>query len=409
MQSYDVVISGAGLAGCSAALTLARNGLRVALLDKARFPREKVCGDGVTAASSTILNDLGVMELLRQRSGAMMPFRGVTLFSPFGTVMSGRFSATGLQTDESYVISRSVLDECLVSRAREHDHIDFHEQTAVDRLIMDGRKAVGLSASSGEFYGRFVIGADGAYSPVAKNLKIVNHDKNHHAFAIRAYFSNVEGLTDSIELHYEKSMLPGYGWVFPAGTMRANVGVGLMTRFTDQRGLKRMFGRFIADNPLVAGRMKKAVMEPETLKAWPLPLGSFDAQRGRDNVLLAGDAGSFIDPVTGEGIYYALKSGRYAAEAIARAIDEKRDEQVLRHFETLWRSEFLRRIYSPGYAIQPFLANRFFLEGLLRYVSGKQHRANLMADVIGHNRKRSELYQLFNPFFSGAFRKLLRL
>lgn len=409
MQRYDAVISGAGPAGCSAALTLAGKGLRVALLDKARFPREKVCGDGCTAASSTMLAELGVLELIRQRPGAMTPFRGVTLFSPFGTVMNGRFSTTGLQPEGSYVIPRNVLDDCLVSRVKEHSSITLFDQTGVRDLIMDSGRAIGVTTSAGKFYGRFILGADGAYSAIAKSLNFINRDKACFAFAIRAYFAGVEGLSDSIELHYDKSMLPGYGWVFPAGEGRANVGVGLTPRFRDQRGLKRMFERFVGENPVVAGRMKNSVMEPGSLKAWPLPLGSFEGQRGRDNVLLAGDAGSMIDPLTGEGIYYALKSGRYAAEAMVQALDENNDQAAILHYEKLWRGEFLNRVYRPGYAIQPFLANRFFMETLLRYVSGRRERADLMADVIGHNRRRSDLYGLVHPMFTGAFRKMLRL
>ena len=116
MQHYDVVISGAGLAGCSAALTLARYGLSVALLDKARFPREKVCGDGCTAASSRILDELGVLDMVRQRLGALRPFNGVKLFSPGGAVVEGRFTGTGSMSGQSWVIPRAVLDDCLSVR-----------------------------------------------------------------------------------------------------------------------------------------------------------------------------------------------------------------------------------------------------------------------------------------------------
>ncbi|MGC8775450.1 MAG: geranylgeranyl reductase family protein, partial [Chlorobaculum sp.] len=216
------------------------------------------------------------------------------------------------------------------------------------------------------------------------NLK--NNQKNHLVFAIRAYFSKVEGLTDSIELHYDKSMLPGYGWVFPAGKERTNIGVGVITRFKEQGGLKRVFERFVGENAFVAGKLKNAFMEPGTLRAWPLPLGSFPGRRGQGNVLLAGDAGSFVDPLTGEGIYYALKSGELAAEAAAKALDEGGGANAAAIYEKHWRKAFRFHDYIVGYSLQALLNNAYILESLMKFSARKQARADLLAGVICHNR-----------------------
>lgn len=399
MQRYDVVISGAGLAGCSAALSLARQGLRVALLDKACFPREKICGDGVTAASTELLEEMGVLEMLRQRPGSLTEFRGATFVSPGGTVVQGRILRNGHLSGSSYVIPRMVLDDSLVSRVKEHSSITFLDKTTVTGLVMDGDRARGVATSAGEFCGRIIIAADGAYSPIAKQLDLWNRDKSQQGFAMRAWFSGVEGLGDSIELCYDKAMLPGYGWIFPAGEQRANVGVFLLPRFTDQRTLKRLFERFVGEHHYAVGRLKNAVMEPGTLKSWPLPFGSFAGRRGRGNVLLVGDAGSFIDPLTGEGIYYALKTGRYAAEAVAHALERNDESAALTRYEQLWRGEFSTRVYVPGYAFQHFMNNEWFVETFMRYTARKQHRADLLADVVAHNRKRRDLFKLLNPFY----------
>jgi geranylgeranyl reductase family protein len=398
MKSYDVVISEAGPAGCSAALFLARKGHKVLLIDKARFPRQKVYGEGLTAASSALLEDLGVMERLRQSSGSLTEFSGVTLVSPVGTVLQGSIGQSGHLKGRCWVIPRTVLDESLVSSAREHSSITFLDQTAVSGLIMDGDRARGVSSSAGEFYGRVIIAADGVYSPVAARLKRANHSRSQQGFAMRAWFSEVDGLQDSIELCYDNALLPGYGWIFPAGHKRANVGVFLLTRFSEQRGMKRLFERFVAENPHAASRLDRALMEPGTLKSWPLPLGSFPGQRGQSNVLLAGDAGSFIDPLTGEGIYYALKSGHYAAEAAAWALDGNCETEALRRYEQLWRQEFAFRVYSFGYAFQPLMKSRFFVNKFIWYTARKQSRANLLAEVVVHKRPRRELLKVFNPF-----------
>ena len=397
MKSYDVVISGAGPAGCSSALFLAQKGYRVLLLDKATFPREKVCGDGITAASSTLLEEMGVMDLVRLRFAPLMVFKGVTLFSPDGTVVHGRIAQAGSLDGFAYVIPRKELDDCLIACVKEHSTITFLENTTVTDIIMDGERARGLSSSGGDWFGRVIIAADGAYSPIASRLHLANKEKKHQGFALRAYFSKVEGLTDSIELHYDKSMLPGYGWIFPADKQRANVGVGLMTRFKDQRALKQLFERFVGENAFASEKLKHAVMEPGTLKAWALPFGSFRGKRGRGNVLLTGDAGSFIDPLSGEGIYYALKSGRYAAEAAARALDEEETRASI-YYEKLWRKEFLLHDFTIGYALQPLLNSEFLLESLMRFVAKKQTRANLLAGVIGHIYKKRDLLKLIPPF-----------
>ncbi|NTU54046.1 MAG: geranylgeranyl reductase family protein [Chlorobiaceae bacterium] len=399
MTTYDTVISGAGPAGCSAAIALARKGYRVLLLDKARFPREKVCGEGVTAASAALLEALGVMELLRQRPGNLREFNGVTIVSPGGTLLQGRIVQGGALKERSYIIQRRALDECLVSCAREYPAITFLDNTSVSDLLMEGDRSLGVRTTAGDFYGRVIIATDGVYSPIASRLKLLNQVKIHQGFAMRAFFSGVEGLGDSIELCYDKPLLPGYGWLFPFGSKRANIGVFLLTRFTDQRNLRRMFERFITESVHASAKLRRAVMEPGTLKSWPLPLGSFPGKRSQGNVLLAGDAGSFIDPVTGEGIYYALKSGSYAAEAAARVLGENCETDASGRYEQLWREDFAYRVYAIGYGFQPFMNNAWFVETFMRYTARKQNRANLLADVVAHNRPRRDLFRILNPFF----------
>ncbi|AOS83638.1 geranylgeranyl hydrogenase [Chlorobaculum limnaeum] len=399
MISYDAVISGAGPAGCSAALFLARRGRKVLLLEKERFPRDKVCGDGITSVSSVLLDEMGVMDIVRQRAVQPPVFKGVTIYSPTGAVVNGKFSEQRCSAGVACVIPRKILDDCIAAKVKENPSITFLENTAVNDLVMRGNRVSVVGTSKGEFAGRVVIAADGFYSPIASRLNLKNSLKTHQGFAIRAYFSQVEGLTDSIELHYDKSMLPGYGWIFPAGHGRANIGVGVITRFKDQRGLKRLFERFVSESAMASEMLRNAVIEPGTLRAWPLPLGSFQGRRGVGNVLLAGDAGSFVDPLTGEGIYYALKSGQLAAESAARALNADDATAAAALYEKLWRKAFQFHDFTVGYALQTLLNNEYILESLMQFAARKQTRADLLADVIGHNCKKIELLKLIVPFF----------
>jgi flavin-dependent dehydrogenase len=115
-------------------------------------------------------------------------------------------------------------------------------------------------------------------------------------------------------------------------------------------------------------------------------------------VLLTGDAGSFVDPLTGEGIYYALKSEQLAADAVSKAFNAKDAKRAANLYKKLWRKEFLLQDFASGYLLQSLLNNAHVLEWLMQFTAKKQSRADLLADVIAHNRKKIELLQLFHPF-----------
>ncbi|MGC8775451.1 MAG: FAD-dependent oxidoreductase [Chlorobaculum sp.] len=151
MTSYDAVISGAGPAGCSAALSLARKGYKVLLLEKERFPREKVCGDGITSVSSALLETMGVMKVVRQQVEQLTVFKGVALFSPSAAVVHGNFSQPGCSAGEAYVIPRKILDDCLFTVVKEQPSITVVDNTTVNNLIMQGGRARGAAAQKGSF------------------------------------------------------------------------------------------------------------------------------------------------------------------------------------------------------------------------------------------------------------------
>jgi flavin-dependent dehydrogenase len=196
---------------------------------------------------------------------------------------------------------------------------------------------------------RVVIGADGAHSSVAKALGLKENGPRHVGYALRAYYDGVTGLCDDMELHYfDGRLLPGYGWVFPTGQRSANVGVGIYfgELRREKRKLRDILDDFVQSTPGVAERFRGA--NPIGRAAgWPLPVASAHRRTVFDGALLTGDAASLVDPLTGEGIYTALVSGRsaaHAARAGLRAGDLSRSS--LQAHEQEWRSTVGGYLYA---------------------------------------------------------------
>jgi len=319
---YDVVIAGAGPAGCAAAAELSRAGHTALVLDRARFPRDKVCGDGLSGAALVTLDRLGLLPAVTALSPH--PARRVIVSGPGGTVLAQSVPPAGPEVAHGVVVERRRVDDAL-----------FRAVSALPGVhAADGHGVLGLAHWQGRIHGvrvrtpeggaalvrcRYVIGADGAHSRVARAVGLANRDPRHRCMAVRAYFTGVSGLSDAIEIHYEKAILPGYGWIFPLGPDTANVGAGILVSRAGRVHMGQLFERFLQSNPHAREKLKNATLVPGSLRAWPLPLGTAPGRRASGNVLLAGDAAGFVDPLTGEGIFHALHTGRAAARAVLRA------------------------------------------------------------------------------------------
>lgn len=308
---FDLLVVGAGPAGVAAAITAQRRGLSVALVDRATFPRDKTCGDGLTAAALRHLEDLGVTV---PGLASAQPITTVVVRSPSGRAVELPFPGGG---HYAMVTTRLDLDAALVDRAADVG-IPVITGAAVTAIEMS---PAGVHVGTGDatFHARFVIGADGHYSAVRR---LVAPDAEHdlgssHAF--RQYFTGVD--EDRLWVVFERDLLPGYAWVFPLPGGRANVGLGVV-----QGGSRdaRLRGKDLAARwrEVLARPSIRAILgpraEPEApRRAWPIP-AAFDPRRctaGR--VLFAGDAASVVDPMTGEGVAQALESGMLAAHAVA--------------------------------------------------------------------------------------------
>lgn len=340
--TYDVIIVGAGPAGATAALYARRHGLKTLLLDKACFPRDKICGDALSGKAVGILRDLDLLDEVRQLPGASI--RTIVFGSPKhieAHIDLNRSSRTEFMT--GFVIRRELFDDFLFHKARQVATACVQGFT-VERLVMDAGRVCGVQGHQAghpelmTFKGNLVLGADGYKSVVARRTGVYTVDLRHWIVALRCYYQEVAGLTDQIELHYVGDVLPGYFWLFPLEPGYANIGIGMLCSAMRWRGVNlRQALRAVLQSPYFRQRFRSAkALEPPV--GWNLPLGSKPRTNHGDGFMLLGDAAGLIDPFTGEGIGNAMFSARYAIET-ARAAHEAQDFSaafLARYHQQLW-------------------------------------------------------------------------
>ena len=404
----DVVVVGAGPGGSAAAHWLARAGAKVALLDRARFPRDKSCGDGVTGHSIAIMHDMGVAFDAFGGKGART-FGGL-----IGGPSGGSFAADPPLGDdgcriECWCVPRMLLDHELV-RAAVRAGATLREETSFTALLRRDGAVCGVeysdSSGTGQIACKLVIGADGAHSAVARALGLLENPPPHLGYALRGYYEGVEGLSDKLEIYYyDRRTLPGYGWIFPVGDGLANIGIGIYSGELrrSRKKLRDLLDEFITQ-PQVAARCRNARPVGRAL-GWPLPVSSANRPTVFDGALLVGDAAALVDPLSGEGIWTAMVSGRSAARAALRglaACDVSR--AALRSHELEWRAE------AGGYLSSGRLLKNMAKSGLLldlivrRATENEYYASRAIGYGLGTLDRRRALRSLvmkavFNPSF----------
>ncbi len=314
---YDVIVIGAGPGGSATAHTLARQGARVLLLDKFEFPRDKTCGDGMTPRAAAILRDMGALDDLLA-VGCRLP--QLEIFAPAGHSVAATLPAVADWPAYTLVVPRLTLDDTLRQQAvasgavfQGQVHVTGLEATADGVTVLAERRG-----QTARFQGRLAVIATGASSKLLLATGILRR-LPPMMLAARAYF---EGLAAPPHLHlrFDGVPLPGYGWVFPTSAATVNVGAGFFrtrwTRFWMPDTPRAAFDHFVQTPALQAILVGARQVGP--VKGYPLRVDFATAPTYGPRCLLVGEAAGLVNPLTGEGIDYALESGQVAgAHALA--------------------------------------------------------------------------------------------
>jgi geranylgeranyl reductase family protein len=352
--SYDVAIVGAGPAGTACALALRGSGLRVALLDKATFPRDKVCGDAVPGHAFKALRQLdpAYVAALWQLEPRDDVHRS-RLVAPNGGSFYMHWKLPAFNSP------RLDFDAALLALVRQHTATEVLENAALKTIeITTDYAQLGL-ASGQEIRASVVIGCDGANSVVGRRLLPEPRlARAYHSAGVRAYFENVaEAESGTTEFFFSRSHLAGYLWLFPVGAGRYNVGLGMLSELVSKHkiDLKKLLLESLATHPGLASRFAQA-RQLGPIQGFGLPMGG-GRQRPASGArfLLCGDAASLIDPLQGHGIDLAIRSGILAAGQVRACFEQQN-----------FSAEFMGR-YDAELQRQlgPQLAHSFRLQRLL--------------------------------------------
>lgn len=312
----DVLIVGGGPAGSALAFYLAKQSIKVIVLESEKFPRDKICGDAVSAVALAELHKMGITNL--EEFAKANEINDVALFIEQEKITVDLARAEDLPF-QGRVIPRLQLDNWIYQAAK-NAGVSFLEETrltdylinewSVSAQIKQGRQSKNIKA-------KIIIGADGSNSTVARILNGNKPSDAYQLLGLRAYYEGVNGPADRCDIFFTKHNFPGLFWFFPTGANTANIGSAMIgsTLPQNQAHVKTLLNNQIQNNKNFADRIGKGKMKGK-IHGWPLTFKDPKSKVFSNRLILIGDAAGLINPLSGDGIQYALLSARWASECL---------------------------------------------------------------------------------------------
>jgi geranylgeranyl reductase family protein len=379
-QDAEVIVVGAGPAGSTVATYLARSGVDVLLLEKTEFPREKVCGDGLTPRGVKQLIDLGIDT---SEEAGWVRSRGLRILTGDLTL---ELDWPDLTSYPPYGVSRTRHDfDDLLAKLAVKAGARLYERTTVTSAVTNpAGRVVGVEAKVGpertpvKYYAPLVLACDGVSARLALSVGIQKNEKRPMGVAVRQYYKSPRHDDPFIEGHLElwdrsdprdPKLLPGYGWAFPLGDGTVNVGLGMLStsasfRNTDYRALLR---QWLDGTPEEWGyREENAIGK---VGGAGLPMGFNRTPHYRDGLLLLGDAGGMVSPFNGEGISAAMESAQIAAEVVVQALARREGPSRERALEAYPRAvrELMGGYYQLGNVFAKIIGKPKIMHACTKY------------------------------------------
>jgi geranylgeranyl reductase family protein len=403
ITDFPVVISGAGPAGSTASIFLSEAGIPHLLLEKEVFPRDKICGDAISGKGLDVLSKVKKEQVVGfgHAQGKNLLTYGMRFVAPNGREVDIPFPKPKNDLPVGFLSKRIEFDHFLFDNTQSA-HAERWQDSELKAITRTGNSLALTIQKGGEertIHTNLVIGADGSRSAVKRQLQGFEQDDNHFCGGIRAYYKNVGGLhpENYLELHFLKELLPGYFWIFPLPNGYANVGMGMLSAHIKKHkvNLRQEMLKIVEQHPSFKDRFTNAELDGKIL-GWGLPLGSKKRPVSGDNYLLLGDAGSFIDPFTGEGIGNAIVSGLVASRVAKQAFDSN-------NFSAAALAEYDKTMYHK-------LWNELKLSHTLQRLSTKPWLFNFVVNRLHNNKTMRDVFtnmfydldlraQMQNPLF----------
>jgi len=367
---HDAVVVGAGPGGSAAAHFLSAQGLDVLLLDRAEFPRDKTCGDGLTPRA---LRVLAAMDVLPEVSAQGHGVDGYEVVAP-----NGRSTTAAIAGDHgALVIPRLTLDQILLQKAIATG-ASFEPRITVTRVAPTHEGAQVQTENGRTFTGRVAIIATGAATKVLRESGILGHQPKA-MLAARAYFDNLpRDLPSKFQLRFDGVPSPGYGWVFPVAPRAANIGVGFIPG-KHSGTAAQAFQRFAHVGAIQSTLAGANQIGP--LKGYPIRVDFLRSPTFANNTLLVGEATGLVNPLTGEGIDYALESGKIAAEHVVRGLTSGVHQAWLTEYDRLLRARF-EKIFRFSEWIRDFYCKPPLLNVLVPLANRQPELRQQLANIV---------------------------